>query len=156
MVATTSEVPAAQEVQAKKAAKAKAQTTTTRTAAATTTTKTKSKRAAARKVDSVDRTATRDETKVRPSRASTKAVTGGVSLDPNLPLIPGNAVSFVAEERPGRVQAKIVTAKDSWLVAASNIGGDARVSKILEVPGEITVEFYEDGKLYASGTWTVG
>ena len=109
----------------------------------------------AKKVDSVDRTARKDETKVRPSRSEASGDVGGIRLDPNLALTPGNAVTFVAEGRPGRVQAKIVTAKDSWLVAASLGSGDARVSKILEVPGDITVEFYEDGKLYASGTWEV-
>jgi hypothetical protein len=115
-----------------------------------------SARTAAKKVDSVDKTAVKDETKVRPSKAEESAELGGIRLDPNLALTPGNAVTFVAEERAGRVQVKIITVKDSWLVAASNGGGDARVSKILEVPGPITVEFYEDGKLYASGTWQVG
>lgn len=118
--------------------------------------KTSTKKAAAKKVDSVDRTATRDETKVRPSSAETASTDGGIRLDPNLPLTPGNAVTFVAEHREGRVQAKIITARDSWLVAASMGSGDARVSKIIEVPGDITVEFYADGKLYASGTWPVG
>jgi hypothetical protein len=143
MVATTSEVPAAAEVQKKKAAKA--------TAAKKPTAK-----ASAKKVDSVDKTADKSEDKVMPSKAKTSSKkAGSVRLDPNLALVPGNAVTFVAEAREGRVQAKIVTAKDSWIVAAS-VGSEARVSKILEVPGELTVEFYEDGKLYASGTWNVG
>lgn len=89
------------------------------------------------------------------SAAKPAAAKGGIRLDPNLPLIPGNSVSFVAEERPGRVMAKIITARETWMVAASNGGGDARVTKILETGGDITVEFSEDGKLYASDTWTV-
>lgn len=98
-------------------------------------------------------------TKAKTKKASVKKaakVVGGVRLDPNLRLIPGNTVSFVAEYRPGRVQAKIVTPRDSWVVAASTLRDDSRVSKILEVPGEISVEFYEDGDLFAAGTWQVG
>lgn len=113
-------------------------------------------RAKATKVDKVDKTAERDETRVKPS-SSARKTGSGVRIDPNLPLLPGNSVSFVADAGDGVIQAKIVTAKDSWLVAASTNGGYARVSKIIETGhGEITVEFYEDGKLYASGTWTVG
>lgn len=108
--------------------------------------------------DSVDVTTEGDATEtVNKGVKAKRSNKGGVTLDPaSIALLPGNTVSFVAEEREGRVQAKIITGKDSWLVAASNGGGDARVSKILEVAGEITVEFYEDGELYASGTWPVG
>lgn len=82
---------------------------------------------------------------------------GTVRLDPDLPLLPGNTVSFVAEGREGRTQAKITTAKDSWLVATSTGSNEERVSKIIETGhGVITVEFFEDGELYASGTWSVG
>ena len=117
-----------------------------------TTTKKASGTTKAKKVDKVDTTVEQDETKVKPS----KSTTGNVRLDPNLALIPGNSVTFVAPAKEGRVQAKIVTARDSWLVAASLRGDEARVSKILEVPGDITVEFYADGKKYASGSWKVG
>jgi hypothetical protein len=110
----------------------------------------------AKKVDSVDKTAKKDETKVVPSKAKAASANGGVRLDPNLRLIPGNAVTFVAEGREGRTQAKIITSSESWIVATSSGPGEERVSKILERPGEITVEFYEDGKKYASGTWQVG
>jgi len=111
----------------------------------------------AAKVDKVDKTVERDETRVKPSASSRKSRKGDVRLDPQGALLPGNTVTFVADEGEGVVQAKIITAKDSWLVAASNTAGGARVSKIIETGhGEITVEFYEDGKLYASGTWTVG
>jgi hypothetical protein len=110
------------------------------------------KKTSDKKVDKVDTTKEKDETKVKPSTSKT----GTVSLDPNLPLLPGNTANFVAESRDGRVQAKIITAKDSWLVAASQSGDYARVSKIIETGhGEITVEFYADDKLYASGTWPV-
>ena len=33
--------------------------------------------------------------------------------------------------------------------------GDLRVSKIIEVPGTITVTYFNDGKEFASGSWTV-
>lgn len=118
--------------------------------------KTARKPSSPNKVDKVDTTVERDETKVKPSSSKKN---GGVRLDPDLPLLPGNTVTFVAEGREGRTQAKIVTAKDSWLVATSTgaQGAEERVSKIIETGhGEITVEFYEDGKLYASGTWPVG
>lgn len=88
--------------------------------------------------------------------APAKGAQGGVRLDPDLALIPGNTATFVAEARDGRVMAKIVTARDSWMVAASGGSGDARVSRILETAGPISVTFYEDGKEYASGSWTVG
>ncbi len=118
----------------------------------TTTKKASTKKPSAKKVDKVDTTVEGDETKVKPSRSTT----GNIRLDPNLALIPGNSVTFVAPAKDGRLQAKIITARDSWLVAASVRGDEARVSKILEVPGDITVEFYADGKKYASGSWTVG
>lgn len=110
----------------------------------------------ARKVDSVDRTTKKDETKVTPSKAKAASTEGGIRLDPNLRLIPGNSVTFVAEGREGRTQAKIITSSESWIVATSSGPNEERVSKILERPGDITVEFYEDGKMYASGTWPVG
>lgn len=87
----------------------------------------------------------------KPNRGST------VRLDPpSVRLVPGNSVTFVADEGDGRVQAKITTARGSVLVTASNGHGDARVSKILETNDEIVVEFFDDGKKYASGTFKVG
>lgn len=112
------------------------------------------KKPAPKKVDKVDTTKEKDETKVKPS----KSTTGTIRLDPaNVALLPGNTVTFVAEGREGRTQAKIVTAKDSWLVATSSGQDEERVSKIIETGhGEISVEFFEDGKSYAKGTWPVG
>lgn len=55
--------------------------------------------------------------------------------------------------------AKIVTARGTdWVASSTGVAAnEERVSKILETGhDEITVEFYEDGKLYASGTWPVG
>lgn len=109
--------------------------------------------------DSVDVTIEGDKTTVSKGPSGKRSNKGGVVLDPaSVALIPGNTVSFVAEDRPDatRIQAKIITSRETWMVATSRDSTNARVSKILEVPGEITVEFYEDGKLYASGTWTVG
>ncbi len=110
---------------------------------------------AAEKVDAVDTTEDGTETKVKPSTSKK----GSVRIDPNVALLPGNTVTFVAEAREGLVMAKIITAKDSWLVKTSTgvQANEERVSKIIETGhGEITVEFYEDGKKYASGTWPVG
>lgn len=84
---------------------------------------------------------------------------GSIRLDPHLPLLPGNTVTFVAEGREGRTMAKISTARGSAWVATSTgrAANEERVSKIIESGhGDITVEFYEDGELYAFGTWPVG
>lgn len=90
------------------------------------------------------------------AKAEAPEVVGGIRLDPDLRLIPGNSVTFVAEGREGRTQAKIITSNETWVVATSSGPNEERVSKILERPGDITVEFYENGKKYASGTWPVG
>jgi hypothetical protein len=80
---------------------------------------------------------------------------GGVRLDPNLPLVVGNSVTFVADEGKGRVMVRLETAQGVNWVAASNGHGDARVSLIIQVKGDIKVDFHSDGKKYASGTFTV-
>lgn len=93
------------------------------------------------------------------AKAEASSKTGSVRIDPNLPLLPGNTVTFVAEGREGRTMAKIVTARGTdWVASSTGVAAnEERVSKILETGhDEITVEFYEDGKLYASGTWPVG
>lgn len=97
--------------------------------------------------------------KVAGGKVASSPEVGGVRIDPNLPLIPGNSVTFVAEGREGRTMAKISTARGSdWVATSTGVAAnEERVSKILESGhGDVTVEFYEDGELYASGTWPVG
>ena len=83
---------------------------------------------------------------------------GKVHLDPpSVALIPGNSVSFWAETKgEGRQSVKVSTARDVWIGKPSVNRGVARTSKILETAhGDITVTFYEDGKAYASGKFSV-
>lgn len=93
------------------------------------------------------------------SVVKTVADVGGVRIDPNLPLIPGNSVTFVAEGRAGRTMAQVRTDRGSYWVATSTgvAANEERISKILESDhGNISVGFYEDGELYAFGTWPIG
>lgn len=84
-----------------------------------------------------------------------KRSTGSVRLDPDLPLVHGNTVTFVAPEGDGRVLAKLETPQGVQWIGTSNGQGDARISWIVQVSGDITVGFYNDGDLYAEGTFTV-
>ena len=77
-----------------------------------------------------------------------------VRLDPNLPLTPGNTVSFYTEvpENPGRLSVKITDPRGpvfTNVVPGGN--GDLRISKIIETAGTYKVEFFNDGKKFASG-----
>lgn len=87
--------------------------------------------------------------------APVAVVLESVRLDPDLGLIPGNSVTFVAREAKGRAAVKISTNRGNWMGTPSNTPSGARQSKILD-PGPITVTFYEDGSAYAEGSWTVG
>lgn len=103
-------------------------------------------------------------TKASPKPTAKKVVTevdetyGSVSISPNLPPIPGNTVTFYAKapEDAGRLTAKISGPRGPWFANLTEGGdGDLRVSKIIEVPGTITVEFFNDGKSFAKGSWEV-
>lgn len=79
---------------------------------------------------------------------------GQVRLDPNLPLLPGNSVSFYTPvpEDAGRLTVKITDARGpvfANVVPGGN--GDLRISKIVETAGTYKVEFFNDGKKFASG-----
>lgn len=111
---------------------------------------------AAQQYDSVDVSVDGDETRMKPSPDPAKRTVGDVRVDPPLGILQGHVPTFVAPEGKGRVMAKIITPRQTVWVVASNGNGDARVSKVMEGPGDVTVEFYDDGKLYASGTWSVG
>lgn len=80
-----------------------------------------------------------------------------VTLDPpSMPLLPGRTATFAARQAEGLAMVTITTDKDTWTGQASNSAGGARISKIIETGHtEITVAFSEDGKEYASGTFTV-
>ena len=100
--------------------------------------------------------ATKKTAKTAPKKAAASGL-GAVTLDPNLPLLPGRTVTFIASPRTfGRAAVKIVTARDTWMGVPSISGGFARQAKIIETGlGEITVTFYEDGEAYAEGTFSV-
>ena len=83
---------------------------------------------------------------------------GSVRISPDLDPIPGNTVTFYAKapEDAGRLTAKIDGPRGPWFANLVEGGdGDLRVSKIIEVPGTITVSFFNDGKQFAKGSWEV-
>lgn len=80
--------------------------------------------------------------------------TASVRIDPALPLLVGNSVTFVADDRDGRVMAKVVMGGFSVLTAPSRNDGEVRITRIIERPGDVTVSFMENGKVYAEGSWT--
>lgn len=87
-----------------------------------------------------------------------ESAVGAVRIDPDFPPIPGNTVNFNAQapENAGRLTAKISGPRGPWFASLTPGGsGDLRVSKIIEVPGTITVEFFNDGKKFAEGSWDV-
>jgi hypothetical protein len=85
-----------------------------------------------------------------------KKATQGVRLDPNLPLVPGNSVSFVTDvpENGDRFSVKISNDRGTTLNNISSTGGDLRIGRIVESGwGTTTVEFYADGKKFAEGSF---
>jgi hypothetical protein len=102
--------------------------------------------------------ATKTKTKKAASKAAPKAAPiveyESIRLDPDLPLVPGNSVTFVARPAAGRASVKISTDRGDWMGAPSSTPSGVRQSKILE-PGPISVTFYEEGEPYAQGSWEV-
>lgn len=82
-----------------------------------------------------------------------KKASADVLITPTeVPPLPGNTVTFTAPEAEGAATATITTNISSWTGAASNAGA-ASVSVQIDNRHEfITVDFYDDGKQYASGT----
>lgn len=81
-----------------------------------------------------------------------------VTVDPaSIALLPGNTVTFAAKPKDfGRQAVKIESARGTWMGVPAVSGGEARQSYLIETgAGEITVTFYEDGKEYATGTFSV-
>lgn len=88
--------------------------------------------------------------------AKKKSSLESVSIDPDMPLLPGRTATFSARQAEGRAMVKIETNRETWMGQPSNSAGGARVSKIIETGHtDITVTFSEDGKEYAQGTFTV-
>lgn len=88
--------------------------------------------------------------------AKKKAATsdGSVRVDPNLPLTPGNTVSFYTDvpEDAGRLSVKITDQRGPVMTNVVPGGnGDLRISKIIETDGTYKVEFFNDGTSFASG-----
>lgn len=97
-------------------------------------------------------------TKKKPAakaKAAPKKVSGlePVHLDPDLPLLPGNSGTFVARQANGQPSATLSTDRGEIRAIPSNTQSGARVSRIIETYGAVTVTFFEDGKPYASGTF---
>lgn len=92
-----------------------------------------------------------------PEQLPEKKGLSGVRIDPaNVRLIPGNSVTFIADDKKGRVTASITSDRGVRFVTASRNQGEARVGTILEVAGTVEVEFFENGEPYARGSWPVG
>ena len=89
------------------------------------------------------------------AKKKAKKAAADVRIDPNLPLILGNTVTFVAPEGEGLVKAKLVASNGTYWVKATNGSGDARISWIVQGTDEVTVEFHDDGKKYAEGTFSI-
>ena len=93
-----------------------------------------------------------------PKKDKPKKDNSEVTLDPaNTALIAGNTATFVAREAEGAPTVTIaVNGVHNWTGVPSNSSNGARISKIIETGhSELTVAFSEDGKEYASGTFTV-
>jgi hypothetical protein len=79
-----------------------------------------------------------------------------VTFTPNLPMYPGNVVTFHTRQGKDDVEAEITTNRETWRGKASNTGAGASVSKLIESGhATITVTFFEDGKQYATGTFKI-
>ena len=92
-----------------------------------------------------------------PKAATTpKKLLAAVRIDPNLPLRPGNSVTFVADAPKGRPGVSVTTNRDAWAGKPSVSKTEARISKIIETGhGTVDVVFTDDGEAYASGTFEV-
>ena len=65
-------------------------------------------------------------------------------------------VTFTARQGKDPVEAEISTNRETWRGRASNTAEGASISKLIETGHtDVTVTFYEDGKAYATGTFTV-
>ena len=91
------------------------------------------------------------------AEAPAKASLSPIGIDPaEIKLTPGNTVTFYCED-PGaeRVSATIAAGGGTSYLRPARSSDRLTVSKIIERAGNITVEFYADGKLFASDTFTV-
>lgn len=94
-----------------------------------------------------------------PAKSGKADVGSGVRLDSQqTTLIPGNTVTFVGDvpDDAGKITAKITAPGGPFFANLAPGGdGDVRLSKIIERPGKIKVELFNDGKKYAEGNWEV-
>jgi hypothetical protein len=87
--------------------------------------------------------------------AAKKTAKSTLRLSPNLPLIPGNSVTFLADGGEGVATARVISNGVVWEGAVSSTEDEIGHTVLLERSGPLEITFYRDGKEVARGSYEV-